>query len=218
MFPALALLLLIASPSLAGAADPPSPARTAPPGCLPTDVAFPTDATGPAPAEVTVRFEVGEDGRAQDVSVGFPVDAVVSDLLVQSATRAVQACRWVLPEDRKDGPDPRRVTLRLPVVRAMTKDDRWTPPRMVEKYCFRDAFDPGPFTVRKEVKVVAKFPVFANGKAGRARLLQWVDDPAVQGRFEQAVTAAATSCEWTPGRDEADRPISMYVVLPITLR
>ncbi|HET8733968.1 MAG TPA: hypothetical protein VFM45_09385 [Anaeromyxobacteraceae bacterium] len=216
--PVIGLALLLASALARGEPLQPSPARTEPPECQPTQVAFPPDASGTPPAAVTVRFEVGPDGTAQDVSVGFPIDAAVSDLLVQSAVVAVQACRWVLPGGGSDEPGARKVALRLPVVRAATPPRRLTAPRMVRPDCFREAFDSTSITVIKELKVQVKFPVFVNGTTGRAHTLQRFDDPAVQERFEQLVTTAVAACEWTPGHDGDGRAVLVYVILPIKLR
>jgi hypothetical protein len=219
--PAIVLALLIPSAPAWGepTSPPPPPARTAPPECQPTQVTFPPDATGEPPAAVTLRFEIGPDGTAQDVSVGFPIDAAVSDLLVQSAVRAVQACRWVPPAD---GGEPSsgapRVALRLPVVRATNATRRITAPRMVRSECFREAFDMRSMTVTRALTVQVKVPVLVNGTAGRATSLQRFDDPAVQEHFERLVTTALASCEWIPGHDEDGRAVLVHVILPIKLR
>jgi hypothetical protein len=216
-FVAAALLLALGLP-----ADDPArataPVRTDPPGCLPTDVPFPVDATGPAPAAITVRFEIGDDGSATDISVAFPVDAVVSDMLVDAARWAVEICNWVPAEDGPSGAASRQVALRLPVVPARKNLEGLTPPRKVEVDCFRSAFNLGPLTIKKELKITAKFPIFIDGKPGRVQLLEKFDDPLIQSRLEQSITAAVKACEWIPGKDASGRPTAMYVILPIRLR
>jgi hypothetical protein len=219
--------LLVAASLLALGAPPgdvaPAPPRVTadPPMCLPTDVTFPVDATGPMPEAITIRFEIGDDGAAKDISIGFPVGASVSDLLVEAATQAVEYCTWVPAGEGSTEAVSRKVALRLPVVPAPT-DRRTDPggvkaPKMVEPDCFRGAFDIRPLVPKQKVAIVAKFPIFTDGKPGRARLLNQVDDPAIQERLERSITVAVKSCEWVPGKDGNGRPTLVYVLLPIRI-
>jgi hypothetical protein len=174
-------------------------------------VLFPRDATGPAPERVTVRFEIADDGTARDVSVGFPTGSPVSELLLQAATRAVEICRWV-PE----GDPPRRVAVRLPVVGPSSMGAKFTAPTMVERGCFRDAFR-NPVVAVKELRVHVKFPVYPDGKIGRAVLMERFDDPEIQARLLASVEQALRSCAWIPGADANGRPTAIYVILPLRL-
>jgi protein TonB len=207
------LALLVLAPPPPEEPTPPAPsARTEPASCLPSDVLFPKDATGPAPERVTVRFEIADDGTARDISVGFPTGSPVSDLLLQAATRAVEICRWV-PE----GDPPRRVALRLPVVGPNPMGPKFTAPKMVERGCFRDAFRI-PFVAVKELQVRVKFPVYPDGQIGRVVLMERFDDPEIQARLLASVEQALRSCAWIPGADTTGRPTAIYVILPLVLR
>ena len=201
----LALLVLAPPPPEAASA------RTDPPSCLPVDVLFPRDATGPAPERITVRFEIADDGIARDISVGFPIGSHVSEFLLQAATHAVEICRWV-PE----GDPPRRVALRLPVVGPRSMGPRFKAPSMVERGCFRDAFRL-PFVAVKDLRVHVKFPVYPDGRIGRVELMERFDDPEIQARFLASVEQALRSCAWIPGADANGRPTAIYVVLPLRL-
>ncbi len=205
----LALLALAGPPERPG--EPTVTPRTDPASCLPSDVIFPREATGPAPERITVRFEIADDGTARDVSVGFPAGSPVSELLLQSATRAVEICRWV-PE----GDPPRRVALPLPVVAPRTAGPPFTAPRMAESGCFRDAFRI-PFVAVKELRVHVKFPVYPDGSVGRVARMERFDDPEVQARFLASVQQALRSCAWIPGTDANGRPTAIYVLLPLRL-
>ena len=202
----LALLVLAPPPPEAAAA------RTEPASCLPVDVLFPWNATGPAPERVTVRFEIADDGTARDISVGFPTGSPVAELLLQAATRAVEVCRWV-PE----GDPPRRVALSLPVIGPRPMGPTFIAPKMVERGCFRDAFRM-PFVVVKELRIHVKFPVYPDGKIGKVELRERFDDPEIQARLLASVEQALRSCAWSPGADATGRPTAIYVLMPLILR
>ncbi len=217
------LLVLLASVLLTQdpppPANPPRPAvdvRTDPAACLPTSVMLPSDATGPMPEAIALNFTIDDDGDAQNVSVGFVAGAPASDMLVQAAARAVEECTWVIPGGVAPGPTARTVKLRLPVIPFEKLEGPVTSPKMADPYCFRGAFH---FPVRwdKEVRVVIKFPVYADGNPGRVRAMNLVADPGVQRGLERAATSAVKACEWIPGRDGAGTPARIFVLLPLRL-
>src|SRR5512146_1444986 len=108
-----ATVLLVALASPPGSAPGVAPrVRAEPPMCLPTEVTFPEDATGPMPDAITVRFVIAADGGAKDVSIGFPVGVPVSEMLVEAARHAVEYCTWVPETDGSTGPASRDVVLR----------------------------------------------------------------------------------------------------------
>lgn len=211
------LLVALASPPGSAATGAPR-VRAEPPMCLPTQVTFPADATGPMPDAITIRFVIAADGGAKDVSVGFPVGAPVSEMLVEAAKSAVEHCTWVPEEGGSADPSSRSVALRLPVVPAPTDRRGLTSPKMVDVDCFRSTFNLVTIVPKQRFAITAKFPVFADGKPGRARLLEKFDDPAIQDQLERSVTVAVRSCEWVPGKDAGGRPTLVWVVLPIRIQ
>jgi hypothetical protein len=178
---------------------------------------LPPDATGPAPAIVAVSFTVDGEGRAQDVSVGFVAGAPVPDSLAQAAATAIEECTWVLPGGGAPGPAARTVELRLSVIPFQKPRGPVTSPKMADPDCFRGAFH-FPVLWDKEVRVVIKFPVYADGNPGRARAMNLVADPTVQRGLERAATAAVKACAWIPGRDGAGAPAKIFVLLPLRLK
>jgi hypothetical protein len=210
------LLTLESPPSTESPSHSPA-VRTDPEACLPTSVMLPSDATGPAPASVAVSFTVDGEGSAQEVSVGVVAGAPASDLLVQAAARAVEECTWVLPGGRAPGPTARTVEFRLPVIPFQKLEGPVTSPKMADPDCFRGAFH---FPVRwdEEVRVVIKFPVYADGNPGRVRAMNLVADPGVRRGLERAATAAVKGCAWIPGRDAAGAPTRIFVLMPLRLR
>lgn len=210
-------LVALSSPSGSAAGDAPR-VRTDPPICLPTEVTFPADASGPMPETITIRFGIGEDGGAKDVSIGFPAGAPVSDLLVEAAKQAVEHCTWLPAGGGSTDRVSREVALRLPVVPAPTDRGGLKPPKMVEPDCFSRAFDMRPLVPKQKIAIAAKVPIFEDGKPGRARLLNHFDDPAIQDRLERSITVAVKSCEWVPGTDGSGHPTLVYVIIPIRIR
>lgn len=201
-------------------ASPPRPAgaaRTDPAACLPTSVMLPADATGPMPEAIALNFTIDDEGSAQDVSVGFVAGAPVPDSLAQAAARAVEECTWVIPGGGAPGPAARTVELRLPVIPFEKLEGPVTSPKMADLACFRNAFR---FEAGwdREIRIAFKFPVYPDGKPGRARAMNLAADPGVQRGLERAVTAAVKACEWIPGRDGAGTPARIFVILPLRLQ
>jgi hypothetical protein len=199
---------------------PPRPAveaRTDPEACLPTSVMLPPDATGPAPASVALSFTVDGEGNARDVSIGFVAGAAVPYSLAQAAATAIEECTWVLPGGGATGPTARTVELRLAVIPFQKLQGPVTSPKMADPDCFRGAFR---FQASwdKEIRIAFKFPVYPDGKAGRARSLTPFANPGDQRRMEEATTAAVKACEWIPGRDGAGTPARIFVILPLRLQ
>jgi hypothetical protein len=92
-----------------------------------------------------------------------------------------------------------------------------TAPKMADPACFRDAFRfQGGWD--REVHIAFKFPVYPDGKAGRARSVTPFANPGDRRRMEEAVTAAVKGCEWIPGRDGAGTPARIFVLLPLRLQ
>ncbi len=209
---ALLALLVLAPPPPEAVAEPAAMPRTEPASCLPSNVLFPRDATGPAPERITVRFEIADDGTARDISVGFPAGSPVSELLVQAATNAVRICRWV-----PQGEPPHQVALRLPVVAPRPTGPKFKAPKMVERGCFRDAFRL-PFVPVKELQIHVKFPIHPDGQVGKVELMERFDDAEAESRLLASVEQALRSCAWIPGADETGRPTELYVVLPLHLK
>jgi hypothetical protein len=143
--------------------------------------------------------------------------APASDLLVQAAARALEECRWLPPVSATGGSATRTVELRLPVIPFHRLEGPVTSPKMADPDCFRGAFH---FPVRwdEEVRVVIKFPVYADGNPGRVRAMNLVADPGVRRGLERAATAAVKACAWIPGRDAAGTPTRIFVLMPLRLR
>jgi hypothetical protein len=164
-----------------------------------------------------VSFTVDGEGSAQDVSIGFLAGSPLPDLLVQAAATAIEECTWVLPGGGAPGPAARTVELRLPVIPFQKLQGPLTAPKMADPACFPNAFRfQGGWD--REIRIAFKFPVYPDGKAGRARSVTPFANPGDRRRMEEAVTAAVKGCEWIPGRDGAGTPARIFVLLPLRMQ